>query len=193
MEEGDVYLPRGWWHHVIPLQVGSFHFSVGCYLPTLFDYVVQTSAKYLEQQVGARRSFSPDDSRETVAELIESLKSVLADQANAAGFERDFVSRERMNAEFNLAFLDSPAPTLPDTAALSLATFSAPKLTGDTLVVNGVRHSLEPLSRAIVVALSGRGSLSVGELCARIENAPPDAVRRAVLDLARHDIVTIQS
>lgn len=50
MEDGDmVYLPRGWWHHVIPLEVGSFHLSVGSYAPTLFDYMVQTSAKYLEQ------------------------------------------------------------------------------------------------------------------------------------------------
>jgi ribosomal protein L16 Arg81 hydroxylase len=194
MEEGDVlYLPRGWWHHVVPLQGGSFHLSVGCYLPTLFDYVVQTSAKYLELEVAARRSFSADDYRETVAQLLEKLKVVLADQANAAGFERDFVSRERMNAEFNLAFLDASASTLPDTALLSLATFSAPKLEGDVVIVNGVQLALEPLGRAIVAALSGSGSLRVGELCARIPNTPPDATRRAVLHLARHDVVTIQS
>ena len=194
MEEGDVlYLPRGWWHHVVPLQVGSLHFSVGCYTPKLFDYVVQTSAKYLELEVAARRSFSPNDYRETLAQLLENLKVVLADPANAAAFDLDFVSRERMSAEFNLAFLDSPAPTLPDTALLSLATFSAPKLEGGTFVVNGVQLSLEPLSRAVVAALSGCSSTSVGELCSRLNNAPPDAIRRAVLDLARQDIVTIQS
>jgi len=59
--------------------------------------------------------------------------------------------------------------------------------------VNGVQLSLEPLSRAIVVALSNCASLSVGELCSRMGSASPDTVRRAVLDLARHDIVTIQS
>jgi ribosomal protein L16 Arg81 hydroxylase len=194
LEEGDVlYLPRGWWHHVIPLQAGSFHLSVGCYSPTLFDYVVQTTAMYLEQQVGARRAFSPDNYRETVAQMIESLKPVLTDRANAAGFERDFVGRERMNAEFNLAFLDPAAAPLPDAALLSLATFSAPNLEGGTLVVNGVKRSLEPLSLAIVAALSGCSSLSVGELCKRVGDAPPAAIRRAVLDLARHDVVTIQS
>ena len=193
MEEGDVlYLPRGWWHHVVPLQGGSFHLSVGCYAPTLFDYVVQTSAKYLEQQVAARRTFSASNYRESVAQLLENLGTVLTDQANAAGFERDFVSRERMNAEFNLAFLDASASTLPDTALLSLATFSTPKLEGGVLVVNGMQLALEPLGRAIVAALSGSGSLRVGELCARVTIAPPDATRRAVLDLARHDVVTIQ-
>jgi hypothetical protein len=98
-----------------------------------------------------------------------------------------------MNAEFNLAFLDSPAPTLPDTALLSLATFSAPKLEGGTLVVNGVQVSLAPLSRAIVAALSDCGCSTVAELCSRLDNAPPDAIRRAVLDLARQDIVTTLS
>jgi ribosomal protein L16 Arg81 hydroxylase len=121
MEEGDVlYLPRGWWHHVVPLQVGSFHFSVGCYTPKLFDYIVQTSAKYLEHHVAARRSFSPNDYREALAQLLGNLKLVLSDQANAAAFERDFVGRERMSAEFNLAFLDTPAAALPDTTISSM-------------------------------------------------------------------------
>jgi ribosomal protein L16 Arg81 hydroxylase len=193
MEEGDVlYLPRGWWHHVVPLQGGSFHLSVGCYSPTLFDYVVQTSAKYLELEVAARRSFSADDYREDVAQLLQSLSTVLADRANAASFERDFVSRERMNSEFNLAFLDASPSTLPDAALVSLATFSAPKLEGGALIVNGVQLVLDPLGRAIVDTLSACSSLRVAELCARITIAPPDATRRAVVDLARHDVVTIQ-
>lgn len=194
MEEGDVlYLPRGWWHHVVPLQGGSFHFSVGCYTPKLFDYLVQTSAKYLELQVAARRSFAPNDYREATAKLLDELKAVLTDPANAAAFDRDFLSRERMTSELNLGLLDSAAPALPDTALLGLATFSAPRLDGGPLIVNGAQISLDPVGRAVVAALCGCNALTVGELCARIENTTPDAVRRAVLDLARHDVVTIQS
>ena len=131
--------------------------------------------------------------REAVTQLLKNLEVVLADQANAAAFERDFVSRERMNAELNLAFLDAPASTLPDTALVSLATFSATKLEGGAIVVNGVQLKLEPLGLAIVAALQGLSSLRVGELGARIANASPDATRRAVLELARHDVVTIQT
>jgi ribosomal protein L16 Arg81 hydroxylase len=193
MEEGDMlYLPRGWWHHVIPLQAGSFHFSVGCYSATVFDYIVQTSAKYLEQQGEARRSFSTEDYREGVVKMIRQLESVLTDGATASAFARDYVSRERMNAEFNLAFLDSSA-TLPDAARLSLATFAEPRLEGSTLYVNGMQLALEPLSHAIVAALSDHASLSVSELCARVAHAPSEAVRHAVLALSRYDVVTIRS
>jgi ribosomal protein L16 Arg81 hydroxylase len=192
MEEGDVlYVPRGWWHHVIPLQVGSFHLSVGTYAPSLFDYVIQTSAKYLEQQIGMRKSFSPADYREAVTEVMQRLPAVLLDAGNAAAFERDWVGRERMNAEFNLASLDSAAAPLPDGALLSLATFTAPTLEGGVMLVNGAQLRLEPVSRAIVAALRDVASLRLDALCARLGDVPPDAVRRAVLDLARHDVVTI--
>ena len=193
MEEGDVmYVPRGWWHHVIPLQLGSFHLSVGTYAPSLFDYVIQTSAKYFEQQIGMRRSFSPTEYREAVAEVMKQLPGVLLDAGNAAAFERDWIGREDMNAEFNLAFLDRAAAPLSSTAVLSLATFRAPTLDSGAILVNGVRLHLEPVTRAVVAALQDVASLRLDALCARLGDISPDAVHRAVLDLARHDIVTIQ-
>ncbi len=194
MEEGDVvYIPRGWWHHVVPLQVGSFHLSVGSYSPTVFDYIVQTSAKCLEQEIGARRAFSPDEYREAVAEVVQRLSTVLLDEGNAARFQRDWVGRERMNAEFNLSALDPAASPLSDAALLSLATFRRPQLEDGTLIVNGGQLRLEPVSQAVVTALRDSALLRFDTLCERLEDIPPDTVRRAVLDLARHDVVTIQA
>ncbi|HEX7082269.1 MAG TPA: cupin domain-containing protein [Gammaproteobacteria bacterium] len=194
LEEGDVlYIPRGWWHHVIPLRVGSFHVSVGSYSPTLFDYIVQTSARYLEQHAGVRRAFSPAAYRETVTEVTRLLSEVLLDPTNAAAFERDWIARERMDAEFNLASLDSASPPLSGGALLSLTTFSAPALEGGVLLVNGAQLHLEPVSQAVVAALRDHASLRFDALCARLEHIPPEAVHRAVLDLARHDVVTIRA
>lgn len=193
MEEGDVlYVPRGWWHHVIPLRGGSFHLSVGTYAPSVFDYIVQTSAKYLEQQIAARRSFTPAGYREAVAEAIERLPAVLFDAANAAAFERDWSGRENMNAEFNLASLDSAAAPLSGDALVSLATFRNPVLEGGTLTVNGAQLRLEPVSQAVVAALRDSAPLRLDELSARLGGIAPDAVHCAVLELARHDVVTIQ-
>jgi ribosomal protein L16 Arg81 hydroxylase len=193
LEEGDVmYVPRGWWHHVIPLDVGSFHLSVGSYPPSLFDYVVQTLAKHLEQQLTARRTFSTGDYRDAVSELLEQLPSVLLDPANAANFERDWASRERMEAEFTLAALDAAGSRLRGDAVLSLATYRSPALENGTLLVNGKQLGLDAVNRAVVSELCQVQQLSFDELCTRLADFPRDTLQGAILDLARYDIATIQ-
>jgi ribosomal protein L16 Arg81 hydroxylase len=195
MEEGDMlYLPRGWWHHVVPLDVGSFHLSVGAYAPTLYDYVLWTSARYLEQHAGARRAFSAADYRETLAEALRQLPQVLLDPARAAEFERDAIGRQPLNAEVNLGlFLDPAANPLSGSAVLRLTAFHAPKLERGELPVNGALLSLDPEGQAIVAALRDCASLRYDALCARLPGFPPEVMHRAVLNLARHDIVTIQA
>jgi ribosomal protein L16 Arg81 hydroxylase len=195
MEEGDMlYLPRGWWHHVIPLDVGSFHLSVGTYSPTLYDDIMMTSAKYVEQQAAARRAFSPSDYRERLSEILRQLPDVLSDPARAAAFERETIGREPLDAELNLnLFLEPRAHPLTGTAVLRLTTFHTPTLEGGQLPVNGALLSLDTVGQAIVAVLRDCTALDFAALCARLEDTSPDAVRRAVLDLARHDIVTIQA
>jgi len=194
LEEGDVlYIPRGWWHHVIPLRVGSFHLSVGSYSPTFFDYFMQTSARCLERLADMRRAFSAEEYRELVAEAMRQLEPALLDAASAAAFERDRMARERLDAEFHLASLDSASPPLAGDALLSLTTFGTPPLESGLLLVNGAELRLEGVGLAVVAALREHASLSLDALCSKLEHVPPDAVRRAVLDLARHDIVTIRT
>ena len=193
LEEGDVmYIPRGWWHHVIPMDVGSFHLSVGSYPSSLFDYIVQTSAKHLEQQIVARQSFSIANYHQAVTELLRQLPAVLLDPANAAAFERDWASRERMDAEFTLGALDSAGSRLRGDAVLSLATYRSPALENGTLLVNGKQLGLDAVNRAIVAELRNATHLSFDQLCARLAGFSHDTLQGAALDLARYDIVTIQ-
>ena len=192
LEEGDLmYIPRGWWHHVIPLQVGSFHLSVGCYLPTVFDYIVQMSAKYLEQELGARRAFDASDFAGNVSALMQGLPAALLDPEKAKAFERDWVERERLSSEFTLAALASSNYLLSPGARLSLTTFSAPDLGNGTLHVNGRNLRLEPLNQTIVALLGDAGAMSFGALREHLAGTPEDTLRGAVLDLARYEIVTI--
>ncbi|HEY5667208.1 MAG TPA: cupin domain-containing protein [Gammaproteobacteria bacterium] len=193
LEEGDVmYLPRGWWHHVIPLDVGSFHIAVGSYAPSTFDYLVQTTAKHLEQQLFARRAFSATGYRDAVNELVRQLPDVLLDPANVARFEQESAGRERMISELNLASLDSASSPLSGTSLVSLTTYRSLSPEDGTLIVNGQQVRLEPLSQAIVAALGKVASAPFDELCARLGNLPRDAVQRAVIELAHFDIVTVQ-
>ena len=192
-EEGDVlYLPRGWWHHVIPLNVGSFHISVGCYLPTMFDYIVQTAGRCLEQHAPSRRAFSPDQHAEAVRDALDKLAEALLEPANARGFDQDWSDREHMHAEFNLASLEPDAEALADGLRLALATFRGSGPVGGLLPVNGGRLQLEPVSEAVVAVLAKHNGLELGSLCAALPAISPDEVRSAVLDLARHDVISIQ-
>lgn len=194
LEEGDMaYLPRGWWHHVIPRDEGSFHLSVGLYAPTVYDYVLWTLSKTMERRADMRRSFSPAEDREELAAAVSELSQVLIDPASVAAFEHDALAREPVNAEFNLGLFFDSSKRLPrGDAILSLNTCHRPALENGVMLVKGAQLGLDADAATIVAALRDCASLKFDELCASLPNISRDAIRLAVLNLARHDIVTIQ-
>jgi ribosomal protein L16 Arg81 hydroxylase len=193
VEEGDVlYVPRGWWHHAIPLNEASFHLSVGVYPPSVFDYVMWTASRFLEQNPAARRSFSPHDDRAALAATYRELADRLLDAENAAAFDRDAQSRETLESEFALQlFLDPAQRGIPDAAILSLTSFRAPGLDGGELLANGARLTLDADTRAVVAQLRNAGPMRFGELRERLPALSHDALHRAVLSLAGYDLLTI--
>lgn len=193
LEQGDMlYLPRGWWHHVIPLDEGSFHLSVGIYPPPLYDYVLWASAKYLQQQVELRRSFSREGYRQAVADALERLPDVLLDERNVAEFERQMIGREPPSAEFDVDLLLNPVgATLRADSRIGLTALQAVGPAGAALLPNTAHLGAE--SRAVVNALRDCEFLTFDALCARLPDLSRDAVERAALDLARLEIVSISS
>lgn len=193
LSAGDLlYVPRGWWHQAIPFDEPSFHLSVGTYGATVHDYLMWACARHLPGLEGARRSLRGAPDGAELAGVIDRLRDVVLDPAAIAAFRRELSARERVVSEPDTAlFLGAGVEGLGPGATVVL-NVPAATLDGDDVAVSGGRLRLSPVSRAVVALLCDAGSLPVGTLCARLPRVAAHAVRAAVLDLARYDIVTVE-
>ncbi|MES2825266.1 MAG: cupin domain-containing protein [Pseudomonadota bacterium] len=192
---GDVlYIPRGWWHQVTPLDVASLHLSVGTYPPTVLDYVLWVCNRQLPQLLEARRSCVDMDSlKPDLATIMGVAVKEVLDNKNMKEFIYHLHTRERLSSEFQTALLMGTLDSnLNEHVQLSLT--SVYKIESDNFEIpaNGGRLKLTPISYAVVNLLNRTGSLNWPELCAELLQYPQTAVRNAVLDLARYDILNIQ-
>lgn len=193
MEQGDLlYLPRGWWHQAMPLDGPSLHLSVGTYPPTVHDYLMWVCARRMPSSLAARASLAGALDADVLRALMEDLGRVVTDPAARAEFARELAARERSSAPFDTELLFDTGSAGVGADALVRLNGVRPQATGDgEVAINGARLRLHPLSRAIVGALAD-GALSIEALCARASHERPEAVHAAVLDLARHELVSIE-
>jgi hypothetical protein len=191
LETGDLlYVPRGFWHHVMPLDGPSLHLSVGTYAPSVHDYVLWACARYLPAAVAARRSLTSAVDRSDLESALQALGEVVLSGGARAEFEREVASADRVRSPLATElFLFAGADGLGD-AVLSLSAQRFDRERSEVLV-NGALLRLHPLSRSIVAVLAS-GALAIEDLCARLSAEQPDAIRAAVLDLVQHDVVSIE-
>jgi ribosomal protein L16 Arg81 hydroxylase len=105
LEAGDLlYLPRGWWHHAIPLQEGSFHLSVGVYVPSVLDYLMWVSSHYVARAVEARHGLITPTLDETCLDkALEALRVAATNPAYFAQFQREVAERGCSAPELDIA------------------------------------------------------------------------------------------
>jgi ribosomal protein L16 Arg81 hydroxylase len=193
LEVGDLlYVPRGWWHQAIPLDEASLHLSIGTYGASVHDYIVWACARYLAGVEAARRSLTSAVGRDDLAAVLQGLRDVVLGEDARAEFERQARSRERLTSEFNTEFFFGTGGNGLTGATVSLSSCHAPSPEHGELTVNGARVRLNPVSLAVVAVLAASRSLPIETLCERLPQERPDAVRLAVLDLAQHEIVSIE-
>lgn len=194
LEAGDLlYLPRGWWHQTLPLEEGSFHLSVGSYAATVYDYFMWVCAHQLPGFPSAREAFDASANRNDVLDdLTRSLSAAVRDPVVREEFQKELAQRERLNSEFRLGlFLDPASTGLRGNSIIRLTSCYPQGGEQAEVLVNGARLRLDPVSHAVVNALRG-AALQFDALCARIRNIPAELIQRAVLDLAQHEVVTIE-
>jgi ribosomal protein L16 Arg81 hydroxylase len=193
LETGDVlYVPRGFWHHVIPTDGPSLHLSVGTYAPAVHDFVMWACARRLPAQLAARRSLTPALERSALEDALGALGDILLSATARAEFEREIATSERVRSALDTEiFLAAGADGLTPAAVLRLNSTRELDPTQPEVRVNGTLLRLHPLPRSIIASLR-EGPLPLASLCEQLAPERPDAIRAAVLDLVQHELVAIE-
>jgi ribosomal protein L16 Arg81 hydroxylase len=196
LNPGDLlYIPRGWWHEVTPRQEASFHLSIGAYLPTVHDFMMWACNRVVPQNTNARKGIGgsanvPEDAASAMQTLTEALNS----PALLQEFLQELGGRELMSSAFNLGLmLDPKNGGLNASATVRLTTFQRPAFENGEITINGARLRLDRVSQAIVQLLSDSGAIPVRQVCAHIKDTPAEAVRARLVELAKHDIVSLEA
>ncbi|MET0658591.1 MAG: cupin domain-containing protein [Steroidobacteraceae bacterium] len=194
LQAGDLlYIPRGWWHHVTPLDAASFHLSIGAYLPTVHDFMMWACSRVVPQNESARKgiggsAYVPNDAANALQTLAEALRS----PALLQQFLAELGGRELLGSEFNLGvMLDSRAGGLSPTASVRLTTYQRPVFDNGEITINGARLRLDRVSQAIVQLLGETEGMTVQQVCAQIKDTAADAIRARLVELSKHDIVSL--
>lgn len=105
LEAGDLlYVPRGWWHHVMPMQEGSFHLSVGVYVPSVLDYLMWICSNHVSRAVEARKGvFQPSLDKEGLQAALKAMQAAAANPANFAQFTREVAERAATSPGIDVA------------------------------------------------------------------------------------------
>ena len=106
LETGDLlYIPRGWWHQVRPLDQPSFHLSVGLFVPTVFDYVMWVMSRALPQNPSARQGLLSRESLGDLAAVIQSATAAAMDPVYVAEFLKMISEQRRLTTEIDASLL----------------------------------------------------------------------------------------
>ncbi len=106
LETGDLlYIPRGWWHQVTPLDQPSFHLSVGLFVPTVFDYVMWVMSRALPQNPSARQGLLGRESLNDLAAVIQSATAAAMDPVYVAEFLKMISEQRRPTTEIDASLL----------------------------------------------------------------------------------------
>ncbi|MDB5987257.1 MAG: hypothetical protein JWR16_2310 [Nevskia sp.] len=192
MEPGDIlYIPRGWWHNVVPLDEASFHLSVGVYIPTVLDYVLWSCSRYLQLQPSARKGLvGGAATQDDIAKAMQAAAAAALNPAHLADYMKSIAERQRPAVEVDLnLFADADGLNGDETVTLN-ARCEVDAIQA-VVALNGARVQLDPIGSFVLKLLADTAPLTLTSLCKLAGPASSNAIRASVVGLAKRDIVLI--
>ena len=110
LQTGDLlYIPRGWWHHVTPLDQPSFHLSVGLFVPTVFDYAMWVLSRVLPRNPSARKGLLGLECLDDLVAAMQSAATTAMDPVYVAEFLKMMADQQRPASELDMPLFSSLA------------------------------------------------------------------------------------
>jgi ribosomal protein L16 Arg81 hydroxylase len=192
LEAGDVlYLPRGWWHRTIPFDEGSFHISVGTYGSPVYDYCLWACTRAVPLIEAARKAFVPGDSR-GLQEIVQAVSEALLDPSLQHQFGREVRALDRASGEVNLQLFLERGRVPSAGAKLRLTLYDPVMLDDGSVLVNGKRVHLDPVTATIVELLQRESEVTYERLGLELNSVTQAQLLDAVLILLSQDVLTLR-
>jgi hypothetical protein len=106
---GDVlYIPRGWWHHAMPLDGETVHVAVGVHRPSVKDYLAWLLEQVLPQELAFRQSLISGGPAADLSEAASVLVDAFRSPRLREGFDQYVARLERAHAPLRLELYADP-------------------------------------------------------------------------------------
>lgn len=149
LEAGDIlYLPRGWWHEVVPISgEESFHIAVGLFPPKLLDFPLWTAGTIMPNYKAGRESVHQNkDNNGVIADFTNQLCQELRDPDQLSAFFEFITQNERVYSRFDISTVCHEKGLMQKKIEDISVNISRPHLPGPSLVANGIKLNLNQAS-----------------------------------------------
>ncbi|NID14215.1 cupin domain-containing protein [Luteibacter yeojuensis] len=188
---GDVlYLPRGWWHHAIPIEgEESAHVAVGIHPAHMIDYVIWCCINVMPNEPIFRESLEGARIRSELAERLgQSAFEVLSSSENIVNFEKWFKSIHRNRDECNLGCIRNEAGIMNENSAIVLNTVFDPVWVEGETTINGVRLRADAISSEFINRLTRGDAGNMGAILSNLSSGDRAKASELLRDLLRERV-----
>lgn len=196
LEEGSIlYVPRGWWHRVEPVEDSdTIHLTVAIHTPLVLDFLIWACADVLTKRSEFRRALLGDaDDPIRVTEALEAIRLELDSNEVLERFYDRSQNRERSSDRFDInRLLRSDHQALLDTSNVSINSKGRLRVRRGQAIINGVDVKMAGLGGRVLAALGTQASLSVEQL-GELTGSPLSELKSIIASLRIAELVRVEN